>query len=473
VKVPLWLGSKNTLATQPVNQVTPEELAAINKQEATSVDTHTASMPSVPVSEPVENESTKLVAHEPVISDSQPLENELKQAGFENIQVAIIDRQLTVGLENNRYNWNELDGLGVALGLMATHAPDQVQDLQLILLNQKLPVLSVSGSRACTKVYLQQSGHCDSGKPLFDVSTRNLDQQLAKLKSQPQTNSSSFRPRLVVAPAIRSNVATEYGVLDYSVALSSNLQVPMWQGAMFDVRHFAPLSNSDDFDEGKIWANNRYESDIDRVLIHQAFWLPADLFTKFSAGRMLSDYEGVQNESRWESATGVHRFKLESAWFENDKTNHTAKPVLGSYRYYRDDWDWAGELTVGQFWNGDKGYKLVSKHWFGDTEIRLFLRDTDQKIAGIEFAIPLTFRQDMKPTRFGQIRGTEQFAYGVETLVGNNHNRLTYGVGVTPSLAHNVDQVYFNRDRLSPAYVESHLSRLREAYQKYVVADSK
>ena len=125
------------------------------------------------------------------------------------------------------------------------------------------------------------------------------------------------------------------------------------------------------------------------------------------------------------------------------------------------------------FRSGDKGYKLVSKHWFGDTEIRLFLRDTDQKIAGLEFAIPLTFRQDMKPTRFGQIRGTEQFAYGVETLVANNHNRLTNGIGVTPSLTHNVDQVYFNRDRLSPAYVESHLSRLREAYQKYVVADSK
>ena len=473
VKVPLWLGSKNTLAAQPVRQVTPEQLATINKQEATSTDTYTASTLSAPISVPVKNEAARLVAHNPEISDSQPLENELKQAGFENIQVAIINQQLIVALENNRYNWNELDGLGIALGLMANRAPDQVQDLQLILLNQKLPVLSVSGSRACTKVYLQQSGHCDSGKPLFDVSTRNLDQQLAKLKSQPQANSSSFRPRLVVAPAIRSNVATEYGVLDYSVALSSNLQVPMWQGAMFDVRHFAPLSNSDDFDEGKIWANNRYESDIDRVLIHQAFWLPADLFTKFSAGRMLSDYEGVQNESRWESATGAHRFKLETAWFENDKTNHTAKPVLGSYRYYRDDWDWAGELTVGQFWDGDKGYKLVSKHWFGDTEIRLFLRDTDQKIAGIEFAIPLTFRQDMKPTRFGQIRGTEQFAYGVETLVANNHNRLTNGIGVTPSLTHNVDQVYFNRDRLSPAYVESHLSRLREAYQKYVVADSK
>ena len=128
------------------------------------------------------------------------------------------------------------------------------------------------------------------------------------------------------------------------------------------------------------------------------------------------------------------------------------------------------ELTVGEFWEGDKGYKLVSKHWFGDTEIRLFLRDTREQIAGIEFAIPLTLRQDMNPTRIGQIRGTEQFAYGIETLVGKDHNRLTSGIGITPALTHNVDQVYFNRDRLNPVYVESHLIRLREAYQKYVVA---
>lgn len=151
------------------------------------------------------------------------------------------------------------------------------------------------------------------------------------------------------------------------------------------------------------------KGEFDRVLVHQAFRLPADLFTKFSAGRIMSDYEGVQNETRWESAQGVHRVKLETARFTNDERDHTATPILGSYRYYKADWDWAGELTVGEFWEGDKGYKLVSKHWFGDTEIRLFLRDTREQIAGIEFAIPLTLRQDMKPTRFGQIRGTEQF----------------------------------------------------------------
>lgn len=49
----------------------------------------------------------------------------------------------------NRYNWNELDALGVALGLMADYAPEQTRDLQLILLNQKLPVLSVSTTRSC------------------------------------------------------------------------------------------------------------------------------------------------------------------------------------------------------------------------------------------------------------------------------------------------------------------------------------
>lgn len=391
----------------------------------------------------------------------------LSQAGFENIKAAIIDKQLVVALENNRYNWNELDGLGVALGIIADNAPEASDDLELILLNQKIPVLAINSSLACTKAYLRNSGSCDDKGDFFATTTRNLMSKLSKLEKQSVHTSSAFKPRLVLAPAIRSNVATEYGVFDYSLAMSSNLQLPMWQGSMFDARHFLPLSNSDDFDDGNIWADARYKSEIDRVLVHQAFWLPANVFTKFSAGRMLFDYDGAENETRWESEQGVHRMKLESGWFENDKTHDNAKPLLGSYRYYESGWDWAAEITAGQFWEGDKGYKLVSKHWFGDTEIRLFFRDTTQKIAGLEVVVPLTFRQDMKPTKFGQIRGSEQFSYGVETLVGESHNQLTSGIAVTPSLAHNVDQVYFNRDRLSPAYVEANLSRMREAYQKY------
>lgn len=479
VKVPMWLGSKHSAATMPQNRVTPEEIAEVNQrvasvsqQATTASSASTVSAPATETPAPVSAsvEQTASAVTKPVIADTQPLVVQLQQAGFESIRAVVIDNQLVVALENNRYNWNELDALGVALGLMADYAPEQTRDLQLILLNQKLPVLSVSTTRSCALAYLQQTGNCDNRTTFFDVSSRDLTKQFAKLKAQPEINNASFRPRLVVAPAIRSNVATEYGVLDYSLALSSNLQLPLWQGAMFDARHFAPLSESDDYEDGAIWANSRYESEFDRVLVHQAFRLPADLFTKFSAGRIMSDYEGVQNETRWESAQGVHRFKLETARFTNDERDHTATPILGSYRYYKADWDWAGELTVGEFWEGDKGYKLVSKHWFGDTEIRLFLRDTREQIAGIEFAIPLTLRQDMKPTRLGQIRGTEQFAYGIETLVGKDHNRLTSGIGITPALTHNVDQVYFNRDRLNPAYVESHLIRLREAYQKYVVA---
>ncbi len=468
IKVPMWLGSKHTAAAVQSNRITPEEIADANQRVASVSQqaTTTSSVTAVSVPATVTPAVTK-----PEIADTQPLVAQLQQAGFESIRAAVIDNQLMVALENNRYNWNELDALGVALGLMADYAPAQTRDLQLILLNQKLPVLAVSSSKTCAQAYLQQTGNCDNRTTFFDVSTRDLTKQLAKLNTQPETNNASFRPRLVVAPAIRSNVATEYGVLDYSLALSSNLQLPLWQGAMFDTRHLAPLSESDDYEDGAIWGKSRYESEFDRVLVHQAFRLPAELFTKFSAGRIMSDYEGVQNETRWESAQGVHRFKLETARFTSDERDHTATPILGSYRYYKADWDWAGELTVGEFWQGDHGYKLVSKHWFGDTEIRLFLRDTREQIAGIEFAIPLTLRQDMKPTRFGQLRGSEQFAYGIETLVGKEHNRLTSGIGITPGLTHNVDQVYFNRDRLSPAYVESHLIRLREAYQQYVVAE--
>ena len=392
----------------------------------------------------------------------------LEQAGFENISLLEQEGKLLIALENNRYNWNELDGLGVAMGIIAEESPEPVNNIELLLLNNKLPVLSISSSTVCARSYLLGRGACEENVPLFAVSTRDLPTRYAPLKEQQMVrNSSALRPRLILAPAIRSFVATDYGVLDYSLALSSNVQVPMWEGALFDVRHFQPLANTDDLDDGRIWEDTRYKSEVDRILMHQAFWLPGNLFTKFSAGRMLFDYDGVENETRWESARGDHRVKFEAAHFTNDKTEHTAKPILVSYRYAKSDWDWAGEVTAGKFWYDDNGYKLTSKHWFGDTEVRLFFRDSKEQMAGLEIAIPLTFRQDMKPTPYGQIRGTEQFAYGVETLISQDLNYLVQGIAVTPALAYNVDQVYFNRDRLSPAYVEANLSRMREAYQKY------
>lgn len=387
----------------------------------------------------------------------------LAAAGFENIRIGRRGDTLVVALENNRYNWNELDGLGVALGLGAGEAPAG-SDLELVLLNQQLPMLVVRADARCTKAYL--AGQADCAGPGLVVSNRGLARALEGVSWAQQGRSGALVPRVVVAPAIRSAVATEYGTFDYSLALSTNLQVPLWRGAMADVRHFAPLDYSDDYADGKVFGRDRYQSEVDRVLLHQAFWLPGNLFTKFSAGRIMVDYEGLQNETRWESAGGRHRLSLEAARFEHDLTRHVAEPLLGTYRYARPDWSWSGDVTAGRFWRNDNGVKVVSRHWFGDTEVRLFYRQSDEKIAGIEVALPLTLRQDMRPN-YLQIRGTEQFAYGVETLLGHEESFLTPGIAITPSLAHNVEQVYFNRDRLSPAYVQANVSRLREAWQKY------
>jgi len=42
------------------------------------------------------------------------------------------------------------------------------------------------------------------------------------------------------------------------------------------------------------------------------------------------------------------------------------------------DWSWSGDLTADRFWENDNGFKLVSYHWFGDTEVRLFYRQSHE-----------------------------------------------------------------------------------------------
>ncbi|MFA0698308.1 hypothetical protein AB4585_26730, partial [Vibrio sp. 10N.222.49.C9] len=96
-----------------------------------------------------------------------------------------------------------------------------------------------------------------------------------------------------------------YGFFDYSIGLGTNLYTPLWKGAAVDVRHILPIANSDDYDDG-YYESDALESEIDRALVHQAFRLPANTMTLFSAGLIRSDYYGGQNETQWYSTSGMH-----------------------------------------------------------------------------------------------------------------------------------------------------------------------
>ena len=113
------------------------------------------------------------------------------------------------------------------------------------------------------------------------------------------------------------------------------------------------------------------------------------------------------------------------------------------------------EVTAGEYWHGDKGFTLKSSHWFGNTQINVQYKHTrfdeidggdKEDFVSIGFAIPLNFGKSMNPQYGFQVKGIEQWNYGVETSLAEK-NSIKSGFGIEPALYHNLNQAYFNRDR--------------------------
>lgn len=392
----------------------------------------------------------------------QQLSQRLVEYGFENVSVGSAGSELIVRAENNLFNQNELDAIGVILGFISEQS--SYPAFSLYLLNNNIPVIKVAGSEQ-DLADIFHSNYAPLSR--LKVSDGHDQQDHVDWVSE-RENRHTLKPRVILSPSLYSTIGTELGVFDYSLALSTNLQVPVWTGGLVDVRHMLPIANSDDYEPGEYFGNDRHQSEIDRALIHQGFKLPQDAFAQVSVGQIKTDYLGGTGELRWQSPEGTHKFGLEASYYEHkDNSNaRNATPVLAHYRYYFDQYDWALEANAGEYWAGDTGFKITSKHWFGDTAVSIFFEHTDSSFAGLNIALPLTFRKDMAPDPI-QIRGIEQWTWGYRTMVRNENNFLDGTLVQEVDLQNRIDRNYYNRDRLSARYINSNLERLRDAYLLY------
>lgn len=423
-----------------------------------------------------------LAQKEQQTKETEFLLKKLVDYGFENVRVGWRETTLVVSLENNLFNWNELDGLGVALGLIVDNS--DAESFEFHLLNNQIAVLQVTGKSKNFRDYLHQSA--DGAVKIHGLTISNQVASLSDVTWHSQRQASgNFVPRFIFSPHLRSALGTEFGVFDYSLALSSNVQMSLWSGGVVDVRHLLPVAHSDSYDDGEHFAKERHKSEVDRILFHQAFALPAAIVTQFSAGKVYTSYRGVLNETRWESATGTHRIKTEVGDFSNENDDYSYQPVLAAYRYYLRRLDLAVEGRYGQHWAGDLGGSLSIKQWFGDMSVNMTYQNTtcdrsnteyscsadgyaeNHEYVGLTFQFPFGTRKNFAPAFGVQVKTLEQWGYGYRSRINNHANYIGGNRAGTANLQYNVDQQYFNRDRLSKTYIESNMQRLRESYRTY------
>ena len=412
--------------------------------------------------------------------------DEMAKAGFESIDIGYDERGPVLRLQTYSYNWNQLDALGVAMGTLSEHAHDW-PNTRLQLRRQGIPIYLAVGRPACMHRWLSQY-EFDCGQPdkveLWAAQNAALPDLDAVQWLVHDMRSSTGRTKMFITPAIDSRVGTEYGAFDSTWGLNLTWQTPLWQGASSDVAYVRALGHSSDYANGGVFSDFRIDNMLHRVMVHQAVDLSQGFSAKVAYGRLAQVLQGHHGELRWESPEGLHRFSHERSHFAHRFVNFSKDFYMSTYRRYWPDWDVALELKSGQFWHGDKGHMLISRHWFGDTNISIFVRRSRFAVgapalfspygsvpvlsAGIEVSFPLTPRREVQ-TDWVQPRGDDRFSYGLQSVIkaANSTNYTSPYFGTFSPVPLGLDGGVYNFDRGSQAYLMTHLGRLRQAWRSF------
>jgi hypothetical protein len=143
--------------------------------------------------------------------------------------------------------------------------------------------------------------------------------------------------------------------------------------------------------------------------------------------------------------------------------------MMGMYRYYSSKFDASAEIRYGKYWQQDKGVIFKLERLFGDTTVNINYRNTKvdnqeaNEFVGLGFSVPLSPRKDHN-NKYVQFRGIPKWNYTVNTLVGANANVLTPGTGDPARMFYNLDNFYYNLDRLGKEYIYNNANRLKQAF---------
>lgn len=398
-----------------------------------------------------------------------------RQRGFYNPKIGKrANGSLVFELENTSYIWNIVDGVGVALGLIAgAYGNDtQLQDFELVLTTRGIRQVLVRGEASCVKMWLAEGNPC----PQLSIQSLNQRTRSAQADESVEWTDGSFwafRPELIISPTLVSTVGTEYGAFDLHVGANVNTVLPLWTGATWEINEIRPLDvKSRGFEQGGVFYASRLKPVTSRRLFHQLFnFQSINTQARLSLGMAYNVWNGRQLETSSQTDNGRHKLGFTVGSFKTDtlRLNNEKSYNLLNYRFVHDDRQKTStEITYGKYWGGDKGYNVSQRFWHGDTAINMYLRRTRMtetgplvSFAGVQFSIPFTPRRDRGLEHF-LLRGTSQWTYTLETRVFEKQNLLTGGYGEVPKIGDSLVQT-FNRDRNSTQYLESNMGRVKNA----------
>ncbi len=403
------------------------------------------------------------------------VEQRLVAQGFENVSVALEGGEagpvLEVQYENRRFNRDELDALGVVMGVVASRAPATAQRMRITIRRVDLPVMTIESGIAAFSAFVNNrlSNEAFAAQLVFSEPARETGAERTAAASK---NSSRWRTDLFLRPLVETQQLNECCAFQSRITAILEADVQLGHGLVLNARRGFPVQESELFVTGIV---DNPKSD--RLLLHQALQIPvgdgwplSSAITQFSAGRFAPDKVGVANET--DVSLGDGRFSVGTTLAVYGKT--IAKPdysiALGTARMRLPEWDVTTSLTAGRFLNGDVGATAEMARQFGDTKMEVFLMSTDFKSqAGVRVSFPLTPARELAPSLV-RPRAPDLYTQSLQTTVFSPVHVTRSDVARLLDTDHEIARVYRTRDRLQPVTVVTHVERLKDASRLWVGA---
>ena len=417
----------------------------------------------------------------------------LSDQGFESIDVGKDEDSLVVQFSDFIFDHSNLDGVGVALGVLAENSKSVLDSglikYKLILSKWGSPSVGYRGDLQCLKNWLE-SLSCYQPDAL-QPQVRDLTKWLKSTRFEIfDYKSASFKPRIKINPVQNYYVGTEFGLIDYSIGVEMQTAVPLWRGGFIEFGEVFPGKSTSNYGDYKIFNFTKVRHGVEHTLVHHIERLNGGFSGRITAGQLFTGiFKGAQAEVRWESEGGSFESGLTTSYWKSDNMElerRIATPTVAFAKYAPSGKDWSFEMGLGEYWYKDKGLTLMTNHWFGDTLISMYLRRSvppepfwpgplGATFAGFNVSFPLTPRKAMKPDYF-QIKGTSQYGFNLGTPVGRTDNYIVGANGIPIYIKALADAPVasflatdlLDHDRMNMSYLPFHMDRVRYAYLRWI-----
>jgi hypothetical protein len=447
-------GNDNALAAAPITYVPPlQSYASVMLSDLTAAGSSYA-------------QAAPAIADALDTSSLDEIAAQLFAAGLERVRVGMSGRDLVVEYENHRYNQNEADALGIVLGVASVNAPHGTDKIHVVIKKANEPLGEVIVDRDAFVQFVEGGSPTAASASLTMRTRPTYDADSITWHGNEHTHGLT---RIQIEPIVSYLYGTEYGNFDISLGANIEGFVPLWRGAEFYASYIAPIYNTANMDQGRVFSDYRLRGGLNAVAVGQSFWIIPEVFNVTSVGKFDYSYVGVQNETTVFVPGRPDLIRLRLAYLHNEPGHDelpSEKNAELTYRWVQPAWKLWIEAGVARFVGGDKGPVATLTRWFDDVSVSVHGEHSGQgTFVGAAISFPLTLRQGMKPG-ISQVDGTNQFALDFRTRVAST-NYLATNAAENMSFPYSTQQYLLNQGRFSGEYFSTQLYRMRDAYLRY------